>query len=242
MRKILLIVCITFFTNSFSQTSIFNSLLKKHVDSKGNVNYKAFKKDEVKLNTYLNHLDKTSPKKNWSAAKTKAFWVNAYNAYTIKLILDNYPLKSILKIKKKGKDAWNISFAKVGGKTYTLNHIEHKILRKDFNDPKIHVGVNCASGSCPQLGNFAFTEANYETKTDELMKKFINDPKRNKISEKKVQLSKIFEWFKGDFTKKGDLIDFLNKYSDAKISSKAKVKFLEYDWSLNGKQATLQLW
>ena len=144
-------------------------------------------------------------------------------------------LKSILKIKKKGKDAWNIAFAKVGGKTYTLNHIEHEILRKDFNDPKIHVGVNCASGSCPQLGNFAFTEANYETKTDELMKKFINDPKRNKISKKKVQLSKIFEWFKGDFTKKSDLIDFLNKYSDVKISSKAKVKFLEYDWSLNGK-------
>ncbi len=235
MRKIFLIVCITFFTNAFSQTSTLNSLLKKHVDTKGNVNYKAFKKDVSKLDSYLEYLNKTSPKKNWSASKTKAFWVNAYNAYTIKLILDNYPLKSILKIKKKGKDAWNIPFAKVGGKAYTLNHIEHKILRKDFNDPKIHVGVNCASGSCPQLGNFAFTEANYTTKTKELMKKFINDPTRNKISGKKVQLSKIFEWFKGDFTKKGSLIDFLNKYSNTKIDKNAKVSFLEYNWSLNGK-------
>ncbi|SEC55321.1 Protein of unknown function, DUF547 [Tenacibaculum sp. MAR_2009_124] len=235
MRKLFLLLSLSFFISSYGQTNIFNSLLKKHVDSKGNVNYKAFKNDEAKLQNYLNYLAKTSPQKNWSAPKTKAFWVNAYNAYTIKLILDNYPLKSITNIKKGGKDAWNIKFAKVGGKDYTLNHIEHEILRKKFNDPKIHVGVNCASGSCPQLGNFAFTEANYETKTNFLMKKFVNDPKRNKISEDTVQISKIFEWFKGDFTKKGSLINFLNKYSNTKISSKAKIKYLKYDWSLNGK-------
>ncbi|CAM1359356.1 DUF547 domain-containing protein [Tenacibaculum xiamenense] len=235
MRKIFLFLSLSFFISSYGQTSVFNSLLKKHVDTKGNVNYKAFKNDEAKLQDYLSYLAKTSPQKSWSAAKTKAFWVNAYNAYTIKLILDNYPLKSITNIKKGGKDAWNIKFAKVGGKNYTLNHIEHEILRKKFNDPKIHVGVNCASGSCPQLGNFAFTEANYEAKTDALMKKFVNDTKRNKISGDKVQISKIFEWFKGDFTKNGSLIDFLNKYSNTKISSNAKIKYLQYDWSLNGK-------
>ncbi len=235
MRKIFLFLSLSFFISSYGQTSVFNSLLKKHVDTKGNVNYKAFKNDEAKLQDYLNYLAKTSPQKSWSAAKTKAFWVNAYNAYTIKLILDNYPLKSITKIKKGGKDAWNIKFAKVGGKNYTLNHIEHEILRKKFNDPKIHVGVNCASGSCPQLGNFAFTEANYEAKTDALMKKFVNDTKRNKISGDKVQISKIFEWFKGDFTKKGSLIDFLNKYSNTKISANAKIQYLKYDWNLNGK-------
>ena len=103
-----------------AQTETFDVLLKTNVDVKGNVNYKGLKNDEAKLNTYLAYLERTSPEKNWSAAKIKAFWVNAYNAYTIKLILDNYPLKSITKIKKKGKDAWNISFAKVGGKTYTL--------------------------------------------------------------------------------------------------------------------------
>lgn len=235
MRNLLLLLSFSFVLSTTAQTKTFDSLLKKHVSTSGHVNYKAFKKDRSTLQSYLDYLAKTSAKKSWSAAKTKAFWVNAYNAYTIALILDNYPLKSIMSVKKKGKDAWNIPFAKVGGKTYTLNQIEHEILRKQFNDPKIHVGVNCASGSCPQLGNFAYTEANYEAKTSALMKKFINDPKRNQLGEKKIYLSKIFEWFKGDFTKKGSLIDFLNKYSNTPISPKAKVRYLEYDWSLNGK-------
>ncbi|MDO6745435.1 DUF547 domain-containing protein [Tenacibaculum soleae] len=235
MRKIFLLFSLTFFINSFGQTSILNDLLNKHVTNKGVVNYKTFKKEETKLDTYLEYLNKTTPQKNWSASKTKAFWVNAYNAYTIKLILKHYPLKSILNIKKRGKDAWNIAFAKVGGKTYTLNFIEHKILRKNYNDPKIHVGVNCASISCPKLGNFAFTEANYKSKTEKLIKNFINDTSRNKISKNKVQLSKIFEWFKDDFTKKGSLIDFLNKYSTIKINKNAKIKFLEYNWNLNEK-------
>ena len=235
MRKIFLLLSLTFFTNSFGQTSIFNTLLKKHVNNTGFVDYKNLQKDEAKLDSYLAYLNKTVPQKKWSAAKTKAFWVNAYNAYTIKIISDNYPLKSILNIKKEGKDAWNFQFAKVGGKTYTLNHIEHQILRKKFNDPKIHVGINCASGSCPKLGNFAFTEANYESKTNSLMKKFINDSSRNKISENNLQLSKIFEWFKEDFTKNSSLIDFINKYSNTKINANATVSFLKYNWSLNEK-------
>lgn len=218
-----------------AQTETYNDLLQKHVDNKGNVDYKSFKSDASKLATYITYLEKTTPNKDWSANKTKAFWINAYNAYTLKLILENYPLKSILKIKKKGKDAWNIPFAVVGGKKYTLNTIEHEILRKDFNDPRIHVGVNCASGSCPQLGNFAFTEANIENELERLMKLFINDSTRNKITQKKIQISKIFDWFRGDFTKEGSLIDYLNRYSTTKINKKAKIRHLEYDWSLNGK-------
>ncbi len=223
-------------TSIQAQTEIFDTLLKANVNAKGNVNYKGLKSSEVKLDSYLSYLEKTSPEKSWSATKIKAFWVNAYNAYTIKIILENYPLKSITKIKKKGKDAWNIPFAKVGKKTYTLNDIEHKILRKNYNDPKIHVAVNCASNSCPQLGNFAFTEANYEAKTDELMRKFINDPKRNKITKKgMIHISEIFNWFKKDFTKKGSVIDYINKYANQKIDSNAKIHYLPYDWNLNEK-------
>lgn len=235
MRTIFFLLSLTFFLKTNAQTSTYNSLLKKYVDAKGNVNYKAFKTDEAKLQSYLDELVATKPQKSWSATKAKAFWANAYNAYTIKLILENYPLKSIMNIKKKGKNAWEIPFAKVGGKTYTLNQIEHEILRKKHNDPKIHVAVNCASGSCPKLPNYAFTEENYESKTTTLIKKFVNDTSRNKISEKRLQLSKIFEWFQGDFTKEGSLIDFLNQYSAVKISKKAKISYLEYDWSLNGK-------
>ena len=138
-------------------------------------------------------------------------------------------------IKKEGKSAWKIPFAKVGGETYTLDHIEHEILRKKMFDPKIHVGINCASDSCPKLGNKAFTEENIETELTRLMKEFINDASRNRISTNKVQISSIFDWFKDDFTKNGSVIDFLNNYSKIEISSKAKISYLKYNWTLNGK-------
>lgn len=236
MKKISLLF-ITLFTllQVNAQTSTFNSLLQKHVTKSGIVDYKAFKNDEAKLDSYITYLEKTSPDASWSKNKQKAFWINAYNAYTIKLILKNYPLKSIMNIKEKGKSAWKIPFAKVGGKTYTLDHIEHEILRKKLFDPKIHVGVNCASGSCPKLGNVAFTEANVEAELIKLMKAFVNDPTRNKIGKKKVQISEIFNWFKDDFTKNGTVIDYLNKYSKTEIKSNAKISYLKYDWSLNGK-------
>ncbi len=235
IKQITFLVAFFLMLNSQAQTQIFDALLKKHVTIDGYVDYKSFQKDEKQLDSFLSYLNATSPVKSWSDNKTKAFWINAYNAYTIKLILQNYPLKSIMNIKEKGKDAWNIPFAKVGQKTYTLNHIEHEILRKDFDDPRIHVGVNCASGSCPKLANFAFTETNIESELEKLIQIFINDNSRNNITEKRVTISKIFEWFQGDFTRKGSLIDYLNSYSDIKIRKNAKIRFLAYDWNLNGK-------
>ncbi|WP_288955121.1 DUF547 domain-containing protein [uncultured Polaribacter sp.] len=236
MKKILLLlIAILTFSLGYAQTSVFNDLLQKHVSDSGIVDYKSFKADQTKLDTYISYLEKTTPENSWSNNKKRAFWINAYNAYTIKLILENYPLKSIMDIKQKGKTAWKIPFAKVGGKTYTLDHIEHEILRKKLFDPKIHVGVNCASGSCPKLGNVAFTEDNIDEELTKLMKAFVNDVTRNKITKKKVQISEIFNWFKGDFTKNGSVIDYLNKYSNTEIKSNAKISYLKYDWSLNGK-------
>lgn len=236
MKKIgLVLVAILFVSQIQAQTSIFNDLLQNHVAKNGIVDYKSFKNEEAKLDSFISYLENTSPDNSWSANKQKAFWINAYNAYTIKLILENYPLKSITDIKQDGKTAWKIPFAKVGGKTYTLDFIEHEILRKNFSDPKIHVGVNCASGSCPKLGNVAFTEENIETELTRLMKDFINDTSRNNLSKNKVQISEIFNWFKDDFTKNGSIIDFLNSYSETEISKKAKISYLKYDWTLNGK-------
>lgn len=236
MKNILLILITVFgISRTNAQTEIFNNLLQKHVSNSGNVDYKSFKIDEPKLDTYISYLEKTSPDNSWSENKQKAFWINAYNAYTIKKILENYPLKSIMDIKEKGKTAWKIPFAKVGGKTYTLDHIEHEILRKKLFDPKIHVGVNCASGSCPKLSNIAFTEENVNTELEKLMKEFVNDSSRNKISNKKIQISSIFDWFKEDFTKNGSVIDYLNKYSTTEIKKNARTSYLKYDWSLNEK-------
>ena len=124
---------------------------------------------------------------------------------------------------------------KVGQKRYTLDQIEHKILRKKFNDPRIHVGINCASVSCPRLWNFAFTEDNIASSLDNLMKEFINNTTRNKISKNNLEISEIFNWFSKDFIKNGTIINYLNTYAAIKISEKASIKYLTYDWSLNKK-------
>lgn len=138
-----------------------------------------------------------------------------------------------MNISKRGKDAWHQKFVVVGGETFSLNDIEHQILRKKYPDPRIHVGVNCASFSCPPIANFAFTEANVETELERLMKKFINDPARNRITSKKITLSKIFEWYKGDFTKNGSLVTYINGYTEVELTKKTKVRYLEYNWNLN---------
>ncbi|WP_088323706.1 DUF547 domain-containing protein [Polaribacter tangerinus] len=235
MKKILLIFVFLVINQLSAQTEIFDTLLQKYVSESGAVNYKELKNETHSLDKYLQFLAETSPEKTWSTNKQKAFWINAYNAYTLKIILDNYPLKSITDIKKQGKTAWKIPFAKVGGKSFTLDAIEHEILRKKLFDPRIHVGVNCASGSCPKLLNKAFTEENIDEELEKLMKIFVNDSSRNKIDKKKVVISSIFDWFKEDFTKQGSVIDYLNKYSNTPIKSNAKISFLKYDWSLNNK-------
>jgi len=234
MKKLILLIVTTLtFTHLNAQTALFNDLLQAHVTKDGIVDYASF--NSAKLDAYLSYLKKTSPKVTWSENKQKAFWINAYNAYTIKKILENYPLKSIVNIKENGKTAWKIPFANVGGKTYTLDYIEHKILRKKLFDPRIHVGVNCAANSCPKLENIAFTEENIEATLDKLVKVFINDTARNAITKDKVQISSIFKWFQKDFTRKNTLISYINKYSETKINSNSKIYYLKYDWGLNGK-------
>ncbi len=231
--KLIAFLLIGLVTKINAQESIWNSLLETHVSEKGIVDYKGFQAEQTKLNSYLEYLQTTTPNSTWSANKKKAFWMNAYNAYTVKLILDNYPLKSITKIRIKGKDAWNTPFANVGGKIYTLNAIEHEILRKIYKDPRIHVGVNCASFSCPPLANFAFTEQNVEASLEKLMKQFINDSNRNTLTSEKIYLSKIFDWYKGDFTQNQKLVEYINNYTDIELTKKTKVRYLEYNWSLN---------
>ncbi|APG65266.1 hypothetical protein LPB136_07850 [Tenacibaculum todarodis] len=236
MKNFITAILLMLFVSASAQTSTFNELLQKHVSKQGNVDYKGLKTNETKLDSYLNYLATTTPDKSWSTNKQKAFWINAYNAYTLKLILSNYPLKSITDIKEKGNIAWKIPFVKVGKKTYTLDHLEHKILRKDLFDPRVHVGVNCASGSCPKLHNKAFTEENINAELDKLMVAFVNDSNKNKLNKKStVHLSEIFNWFKEDFTKDGSVIDFINKYASEKVNTDAKIHYLPYDWNLNGK-------
>lgn len=216
-----------------SQEQILHQLLQKHVSDEGLVNYTSFQKNLSNLKQYIAYIEKTTPKNSWSENKQKAFYINAYNAYTILLILHEYPLKSITDINIDGKTAWKIPFVKIGGKTMTLDFLEHEILRKKFDDPRIHVGINCASVSCPKLSNVAFTAQNLDSELNRLMHEFVNDSLKNNISTNAIKISAIFDWYKSDFTKQQNLIDFLNQYASKKINANASILFLEYDWNLN---------
>ncbi|MBN7815627.1 DUF547 domain-containing protein [Algoriphagus sp. YJ13C] len=217
----------------------WSDLLKKHVNSSGMVDYEGFIKDKAKLEAYLKTLSSARPDKNtWSREEQLAYWINAYNAFTVKLIVDNYPTKSIKDLGPALKiplvsDVWHYKFFQIEGEDFSLDEIEHGILRKEFDEPRIHFAVNCASISCPPLLNEAFFPSKLDQQLNSQAVAFINGGVRNKISQNSVQLSSIFSWFKGDFTDNGSLIDFLNKYSKVKIDKNAKISYLDYDWNLN---------
>lgn len=207
----------------------WNTLLQKYVSASGKVNYKGFKQSKVELEKYLKLLGDNPPTADWSKNDRLAYWINAYNAFTIKLIVDNYPVKSIQDLGKP----WDKKFIVLGGKTYSLNDIEHEIIRKKFNEPRIHFAVNCASQSCPDLLNQAFTGATLNQQLDAITRKFINNPKHNSITASKAEITQLFNWYGDDFKKSGTIIEFVNKYSKTKLNADAKITFREYDWNLN---------
>lgn len=215
------------YTEAFDH-SIFNELLKKHVSKAGNVNYKGFKSDSKTLQNYIELLKTQQPTDSWTQNDKLAYWINAYNALTINLILRNYPTKSIKDI----KDPWDQRLWKLGDKWQNLNDIEHEILRK-MNEPRIHFAIVCASVSCPKLQNEAFTAANLDEQLTNATKEFLADTSKNELSKDNIKISKIFKWFKKDFEKNGNLIDFLNQYANIEISEKAKKSYTDYNWNLN---------
>lgn len=208
--------------------SDWNKLLQKHVSEKGNVDYKGVKNEELKLKSYLTYLSNNIPDDSWSQNEKMAYWINAYNAFTVKLIIDNYPISSIKDI----ENPWDIQFINLGEKTFSLNDIEHKILRK-MNDPRIHFGIVCASISCPKLQKEAFNASNLNSQLDTATKEFLADTSKNNLTENSIEISKIFKWFAKDFKNEGTLVDFLNNYSEITISQNAKKSFKDYDWNLN---------
>lgn len=207
---------------------LFNDVLSTYVSSAGKVNYKGLKSNSAKLNQYLDKLQNNPVQKEWSDNKKLAYWINAYNAFTIKRILDNYPLKSIMNL--DGGKTWDVKWIKLGDKTYSLNMIEHEIIRPQFNDARIHFAVNCAAKSCPPLFNKAYTEENVDRYLEQRTTAFINNSNYNTINTHSLKLSRIFDWYGEDF---GNLISYLNKFSKTTIAKDAEVEFKEYDWSLN---------
>ena len=208
--------------------SAWNTLLHKNVSETGNVNYVAFKNNPTELRDYIVSLGENMPNEDWTKEDKLAYWINAYNALTVDLIIRNYPLKSIKDI----KDPWDQRLWQLGKKWYNLNEIEHEILRK-MDEPRIHFTIVCASFSCPKLQNEAFTASKLEAQLTSATKAFLADTNRNEIASDRIKISKIFQWFSKDFKQDGDLIDFLNKYSETEISSNAKKSYKDYNWDLN---------
>ena len=207
----------------------FDKLLKQYVASNGMVDYKGLKANRAALDEYTALLAKAIPAGNWSKNESLAYWINAYNAFTLQLIINNYPLKSITNL--DGGKPWDVKRITLAGKKYSLNNIENDIIRPQFKDPRIHFAVNCAAISCPPLANKAFTEDNIEALLNSRTISFMNSS-ANTITENKATISKLFDWYKEDF---GNATNFINKYSKTKLAAKASIAYKNYDWTLNAK-------
>ncbi len=207
----------------------WTGLLKTYVNSKGLVDYKGFKKNEQELDEYLDMLASQDPNNEWSPQELLAFYINLYNAQTVKLIVENYPVESIKNI----SGAWTKGRARVDGRELSLGGIENGILRK-MNEPRVHFAINCASISCPKLLNEAYTASKINEQLDKVTKDFINSDK-NEISPKNPKISSIFSFYPKDFEVNGtpDIPGYINKYSETKIDAGAPLTYIEYNWNLN---------
>jgi len=205
----------------------WGQMLTTYVTSDGRVNYAAWLDDTTQLEAYLETLAQMPPKKNWPKTQQLAYWINAYNALTVQLILQHYPLKSIRDIQKP----WDQEVFKTAEKTHTLNNIEHDILRK-MGEPRIHFAINCASVSCPILQNKPFVGNQLEDQLEAATRRFLSDTSKNNFGTTPPQVSRIFLWFGKDFGSREERKIFLEKYIEKKLPSE-KLDYLDYDWRLN---------
>ena len=218
--------------------SAWDALLKKHVNEKGLVDYKGMIADSLALNKYLDMLSVNVPDKDvWTDAAQLTYWINAYNAFTVKLIIKNYPVKSIKDIAGGipfVNTPWDVKFIEIGDETYDLNNIEHGIIRKQFDEERIHFALVCAAISCPPLRNEAYTADRLNDQLNDQARTFFNDSSKNKIAQDKASISPILKWYGGDFKDKApSLREYVNQYSKVQINQGVDVGFTDYDWSLN---------
>jgi hypothetical protein len=213
-------------------------LLKKYVHG-GKVDYAGFKTEEAKLDRYLKILESVNPE-SLSRNEQFAFYANAYNAWTIKLILSGYP--GVTSIKDLGsllQSPWKKEIVHINGGVVTLDNVEHDILRPRYKDPRVHFAINCAAKSCPPLRQEPFSGEVLDQQLEDATRSFINDPKSYRLEGNELHVSRIFKWFSEDFN--NDILGFFLKYATGELkerleskSDQITVRYLNYDWSLNG--------
>lgn len=235
----------------------FNELLQRYVNANGQVNYQAWKNSGEStraLDSYLAHLSRANPQFQSGRANQLAFWINAYNALTIKGILDVYPTTSIRNHTSEtgGYNIWKTLFLPVGNQQINLDSIEHQVLRK-MNEPRIHFAIVCASHSCPQLHVRAYDPQHIEAQLSYNTSKFFANPEnfRWDPASRTFQMSSIIQWFGSDFgATQAEQLRYLAPYLPVEAQAAAQqnagaISFLPYNWDLNEirgplPQATLQ--
>ena len=216
---------------------IWADLLEKYI-TPGGVNYTGFKTEEGRLDQYLKVLEDTNPEK-LSRNEQYAYYINAYNAWTIKLILSGYPgVKSIKDFGTIFKSPWEKKWVRINGKVITLDDVEHNILRPRFRDPRVHFAINCSAASCPPLRPEPYLGHTLDQQLDDSTRSFVNDAKSYRLEGSTLYVSRIFKWFSEDFNE--DALGFYLQYADGDLKEKLtgqkdniQVKYMHYDWSLN---------
>jgi uncharacterized protein DUF547 len=225
----------------------WTSLVKKHLTGE-KVDYAGLHKNgRSALNEYLQTLESVgnAQYRGFTKNQKMSFGINAYNAYTIKLVLDNYPIRSLRKFGLLPGAAWREKFiplSKIWGKNISLGELENDILRKNFKEPRLHFALVCASKSCPALRAEAYRAASLDTQLDEQVRRFLNNKAKNRFdpAKGKLYLSKIFDWYEDDFLSSAPSIaayaaTFMPKeVGQALATGNVKVEYLSYNWSLNG--------
>jgi hypothetical protein len=218
----------------------WNQLLRKHVvvldgGKASQLRYAGMAQSRKELKGYLDGLSRVSEAefRSWPRAERMAFLINAYNAFTVEKILTRYPdIRSIWDFGKLFGNPFNDEFFSLFGRKFTLDRIEHETLRKDYRDPRIHYAVNCAAVGCPMLREEAYVAARLEQQLDEQAVRFLSDRTRNRYRDGKLEVSKIFDWFKEDFEPREA---YFARYAGVLMvpGGAVPISFLDYDWSLN---------
>jgi hypothetical protein len=227
--------------------ALFGKVLDAFVED-GWVDYAGLKRNPADLKAYLGQIASISRTEfgKWSEPGQIAFLCNLYNAATLQLIIDNYPVESIKKIGGRWKGPWKQEVVSLFGEKVTLDHVEHDIIRKDYKEPRVHFALVCAARSCPPLRGQPYVPEKLDEQLEDQGRIFMNTPSKNRVDleNRTVYLSRIFKWFSGDFEEaSGSVLNFARPYFPKDISRQLEegefaVEYMDYDWDLNDRKSS----